>query len=203
MRKENVFIGGAVFAAIASSLCCVLPLIAVVFGLGAFGAASAFDTLRPYLLVLAFAALGFSFYSIYFRHEKCVEGETCAKKPVNKISQLFLWFGLIAISAFALAPYYTGYLMVAAGNAPQVSSEAMPAALLEESQANKTIVIEVDGMTCAGCEPHINDTLKQLNGVASSQASYQNKNVKVVYNPKQITLEQLKKAIDEIGYKAK
>jgi mercuric ion transport protein len=95
MRKENVFIGGAVFAAIASSLCCVLPLIAVVFGLGAFGAASAFDTLRPYLLVLAFAALAFSFYSIYFRREKCAEGESCATKPVNKINQLFLWVGLL------------------------------------------------------------------------------------------------------------
>lgn len=203
MRKENVFIGGAVFAAIASSLCCVLPLIAVVFGLGAFGAASAFDTLRPYLLILAFAALAFSFYSIYFRRERCVTGDSCATKPVNKINQLFLWFGLIAISAFALAPYYTGYLMAAASQPPQVSSEVMPAALLEESQANKTVIIEVDGMTCAGCEPHINDTLKQAKGVVSSKASYQNKNVKVVFNSKQISLEQIKKAIDEIGYKAK
>jgi mercuric ion transport protein len=203
MRKENVFIGGAVFAALASSLCCVLPLIAVVFGLGAFGAASAFETLRPYLLVLAFAALAFSFYSVYFRREKCVEGEACARKPVNKINKLFLWIGVFVISAFALAPYYTGYLMAAASQPPQISSEAMPAALLEESQANKTVVIEVDGMTCAGCEPHINDTLKQLNGVASSEASYRNKNVKVAYNPKQITLEQIKKAIHEIGYQAK
>ncbi|MEJ7863027.1 MAG: mercuric transporter MerT family protein [Pyrinomonadaceae bacterium] len=203
MRKENVFIGGAVFAAIASSLCCVLPLIAVVFGLGAFGAATAFDTLRPYLLVLAFAALAFSFYSLYFRREECAEGQSCATKPVNKINQLFLWVGLLAISAFALAPYYTGYLMAAASQPPQVSSEKMPAASAEESQANKTVIIEVDGMTCAGCEPHINDTLKQLNGVFSAEASYQNKNVKVVFNPKQITLEQIKKAIDEIGYKAK
>lgn len=203
MRKENVFIGGAVFAAIASSLCCVLPLIAVVFGLGAFGAASAFDTLRPYLLVLAFAALAFSFYGIYFRREKCAEGEACATKPVNKINRIFLWIGVFVISAFALAPYYTGYLMAAAGNAPQVSSEAMPAAILEESQANKTVVIEVDGMTCAGCEPHINDTLKQAKGIVSAEASYRNKNVKVVFNPQQISLEQIKKAIDEIGYKAK
>ncbi|WP_376740294.1 heavy-metal-associated domain-containing protein [Gordonia paraffinivorans] len=37
----------------------------------------------------------------------------------------------------------------------------------------------------------------------SSEASYRNKNVKVVYNPKQISLEQIKKAIDELGYKAK
>lgn len=203
MKKENVFIGGAIFAAIASSLCCVLPLIAVVFGLGAFGAASAFETLRPYMLVLAFAALAFSFYSIYFRREKCGEGEACATKPVNKINQLFLWVGLLAISAFALAPYYTRYLMASANQSPQSSSEAMPAASSEENQANKTVIIEVEGMTCAGCEPHINETLKKLNGVASAEASYQNKNVKVVFNPKQITLEQIKKAIDEIGYKAK
>jgi len=203
MKKENVFIGGAVFAAIASSLCCVLPLVAVVFGLGAFGVASAFDTLRPYLLVLAFAALIFSFYRIYFRREECAEGQSCATKPVNKINQLFLWVGVLVISAFALAPYYTGYLMAAANKPQQFSDAAIPAASSEESQANKTVVVEMDGMTCGGCEPHINDTLKKLNGVVSAEASYENKNVKVVYNPKQIILEQIKKAIDEIGYKAK
>jgi len=202
MKKENVFIGGAVFAAIASSLCCVLPLVAVLFGVGVFGAASAFDTLRPYLLVLAFTALAFSFYRIYFRREECAEGEACATKPVNKINQLFLWVGLLVISAFALAPYYTGYLMAAAGNS-QSSNEAMPVVSSEENQANKSVIIEVEGMTCAGCEPHINETLKKLNGVVSAEASYEKKNVKVVYNSKQISLEQIKKAIDEIGYKAK
>lgn len=40
MKNENLFIGGAIFAATASSLCCVLPLAAVVFGLGAFSPAS-------------------------------------------------------------------------------------------------------------------------------------------------------------------
>ncbi len=203
MKKENVFIGGAVFAAIASSLCCVLPLVAVLFGVGAFGAASAFETLRPYLLVLAFTALTFSFYRVYFCRKECAEGQSCATKPVNKINQVFLWVGVLVISAFALAPYYTGYLMAAASNPQQFSIETMPAASSEENQANKTVVIEVEGMTCAGCEPHINETLKILNGVASVEASYENKNVKVVYKPRQITLEQIKKAIDEIGYKAK
>lgn len=200
IKKENVFVGGAVFAAIASSLCCVLPLLAVVFGLGAFGAASAVEPLRPYLLVLAFTALAYGFYQVYFRREKCAEGESCAIKPVNKLNQMFLWIGLLMISAFALAPYYTGYIMAAVSN-PQQSNSAMPVAA--GNSANKTIVIEVEGMTCVGCEPHINETLKALSGVALSEASYQNKNVKVVYNPNQISLEQIKTAIDEIGYKAK
>jgi mercuric ion transport protein len=197
MKKENVFIGGAIFAAFASSLCCILPLIAVLFGIGAFGAASAFDTFRPYLIALAVIALAFSFYRVYFRREQCAEGESCATKPISKINQLFLWVGLFVIVTFALAPYYTGYLVSAVSNPQQsLSAATMPA------EAEST-VIEVEGMTCAGCEPHINETLKGLNGIISSEASYQNKNVKVVYNAKQITLEQIKKAIDEIGYKAK
>ncbi len=81
-------------------------------------------------------------------------------------------------------------------NSPAVSTEG-------ENQANKIVIIAVEGMTCEGCATHINETLKKLNGVVSAEASYQNKNVKVVFNPKQITLEQIKKAIDEIGYKAK
>jgi len=205
MKKENIFIGGAIFAAIASSLCCILPLGAVVFGLGAFGAASAFETLRPFLLALAAVALAFSFYRIYFRREKCNEGDACATKPVNRINRLFLWSGTLVIIAFALAPYYTGYLVAAATNSPRQPSTdtAMPIATEAESQANKTVVIAVEGMTCEGCAVHINETLKKLNGVVSAEASYPNKIVKVVFNPKQITLEQIRKAIDEIGYKAK
>lgn len=203
MKKENVFIGGAVFAAIASSLCCVLPLIAVVFGLGAFGAASVFETLRPYLLVLAFAALGFSFYRIYFRREECAEGQSCSTKPISKINQIFLWSGLMAIIAFALAPYYMGYIAAAVSNPNQPTTATMPAVTETEAQAYKTVIIEVEGMTCEGCAVHINETLKKLKGVVSAEANYPQKNVKVVYNPKQITLEQIKKAIDEIGYKAK
>jgi len=194
MKKENVFVGGAVFAAIASSLCCVLPLVAVVFGLGAFSAASAFETLRPYLLILAFAALAFSFYRIYFRRDDCAEGDACATKPVSKINQLFLWAGVLAIVTFALAPYYTGYL---------AATDTMPAATETESQANKTVVIDVEGMTCESCAVHISETLKKLKGVVSAEANYPKKNVTVVFNPKQITIEQIKKAIDEIGYRAK
>ncbi len=204
MKNENVFIGGAVFAAIASSLCCVLPFVAVVFGLGAFGAASAFETSRPYLLALAFAALAFNFYRVYFRREACAEGQSCATKPVNKINQLFLWAGVLVILTFAFAPYYTGYLAAAVSKPQQPSTDTtMPASAEMESQASKTVVIDVEGMTCEGCAAHINETLKKLNGVVSAEADYPKKNVKVVFNPKQITLAQIKKAIDEIGYKAK
>ena len=203
MKKENVFIGGAVVAAIGSSLCCVLPLLAALFGLGAFGAASAFEQFRPYLLATAVLALAFSFYRVYFRRENCDESESCATKPVSRINQIFLWAATFVIFAFAVSPYYTGYLAAALSNPPPTSSEAMPAASSEESLANKTVVIGVEGMTCGGCEAHIEETLKKLPGVVSADASYENKNVTVIYNPKQVALDRIKQAINSTGYKAK
>lgn len=200
--NKNIFLGSAFVAAIVSSLCCILPVLSVALGIGAFGVASVFETLRPYFLVAAFAALGFAFYKIYFRREECAEGEVCATKPIGRINQIFLWVATIGIVAFAFFPLYTGFLVSALGsNTPETSNQII--AESENDSQNKTVIIEVEGMTCEGCASHIDETLKKLKGVISAKASYKDKNVKVVYNPNQITLEKIKKAINEIGYVAK
>ena len=210
MNRENVFLGGGVAAAFISSLCCVLPLIAVAFGLSAFGSASVFDALRPYLLIAAFAALGFSFYHVYFRRPECAEGESCATKPVNKMNQFFLWTAFAVIIAFTLAPYYTGYLAAAATDnripAP-INNTVPPAAdrevsIAEEmnSPANKTAIIAVRGMTCASCETHVEVALRKVPGVVSADADYKKKNVTVTYSPGQVTIKQIREAIAATGY---
>ncbi|NNE98676.1 MAG: hypothetical protein HKN25_06615 [Pyrinomonadaceae bacterium] len=196
------FVGSALFAAIISSLCCILPVLSIVLGVGAFGFATISETLRPYLLVVAFLAVGFAFYQTYFRREECGEDGSCATKPIGRINQLFLWIAAIGIVAFALFPFYTAYLVTALGSkAPEISNQSSVAT--ENVKQSKTVIIEVDGMTCDGCASHIDATLKKLKGVISAKASYKEKNVKVVYNPEQITLEKIKKAINEIGYVAK
>jgi len=59
---KNLFLGSAIVAAVASRLCCILPVLAVALGLGGFGIASVFEMLRPCLLVVVVLALAFSFY---------------------------------------------------------------------------------------------------------------------------------------------
>jgi len=214
---KNLFLGSAIIAAVASSLCCILPFLAVVLGVGAFGIASVFETLRPYLLVVVVLALAFSFYQTYVRREKCAEGQACATKPIGRLNQLILWATTIGIAVFAFFPFYSSYI-VSVLDKPQPTMEVNQVARTEnvvnpkktenavtesESQTRKTLIIEVEGMTCEGCASHIDETLKKLKGVISAKASYKDKNVKVVYNPNQITLEKIKKAINEIGYIAK
>lgn len=224
MMKElnkNMFLGSAFLAAVASSLCCILPVLAVAFGLGAFGVASVFETLRPYLLVVAVMALGFGFYQTYFRREKCGEGQACATKPIGHFNQMILWIATIGVFATAAFPYYSGYIVSALDNpptaeitqpnavienqteSPVVENKDESAAVENESQNQKTIVIAVEGMTCEGCASQLNVALKRVKGVISAEASYANKNVKVVYSPKQVTVERIKKAIYDAGYVAK
>lgn len=201
--NRNLFLGSAFVAAIVSSLCCILPVLSVALGIGAFGFASVFETFRPYLLVIAFLALGFAFYQIYFRREKCAEGEACVTKPIGRIDRLLLWIAAIGITAFALFPFYTGYLVSAlgSGSSPETRNQAITEN--EKELHSETVTIGVEGMTCEGCALHINETLKNLKGIISAEASYKNKDVKVVYNSNHISLEKIKEAIAELGYTPK
>ncbi len=213
---KNLFLGSAIVAAVASSLCCILPVLAIAFGLGAFGIASFFETLRPYLLFVVVMALAFSFYQTYFRREKCDEGQACSTKPIGRFNQIILWAATIGIAVFALFPYYSGYIVTAldkpqlttevnqvAAENPVNPNEAENAMVEAEDQSRKTVVITVDGMTCEACASHIGVALKRIKGIYSASASYPEKNVKVVYNPKQVTIERIKQAIRDAGYDPK
>jgi mercuric ion transport protein len=220
---EKVLFGGAIVGAVAASLCCILPVIAIAFGLGAFGIASVFESLRPYMLVVVAAALAFGFYRVYFRREQCGEGQACSTKPIGRINQIVLWVATVAVVAIAAFPHYSGVIVSALDSQqPQIAESdqaviagenktedlntqniAETAAVESESQNRKTIVIAVGGMTCESCAAQIGVALKRIKGVISAKASYPDKNVTVVYNPKQVTVERIRQGIHDAGYDPK
>jgi mercuric ion transport protein len=55
----------SIITAIAASLCCVGPVVAVGLGFGAAGLAAAFEPVRPYLVGLTFVILGSGFYRAF------------------------------------------------------------------------------------------------------------------------------------------
>ena len=188
------------FAAFVSSLCCVLPLLAVVFGFGAFGTAAIFESVRYPMIGVAFAALAYGFYRVYFQREECAEGEACVTKPVSRISKIFLWIGAIVIFAFAFSPSYLGYIAAAITSPTTPAVEFAPIVVPEESATKKTVVLQIRGMTCDACETHIEVPLRKLKGVISADANYKNHNVTVVYDSAQVTVEKIKQAILATGY---
>lgn len=198
MKSEKFVLGGAVAAAFGAGLCCIGPVMFALFGLGAFGAASIFESLRPYLLAVAVLALAFGFYQVYFRREQCAPGEACATKPVSKMNRASLWVALVGVVAFALSPYYAGYL--AAAVVRQKPSLPMAAA---QTSALEKVTVTVVGMTCESCEVPIKAALDQMPGVHSAEVSYKNGNAVIQFDPTQTNLDKIKSAISATGYKAK
>jgi mercuric ion transport protein len=107
---RNLAVGaGAIVAATAASLCCVLPLAAATLGVGsaAFGATLA--PLRPYLLILTIGLLGFAHYQIH-RARACAPGDGCAETGSWRRRRIALWIVTgIAVLLMAL-PYYVEWL---------------------------------------------------------------------------------------------
>ncbi|WP_138159454.1 heavy-metal-associated domain-containing protein [Peptoniphilus catoniae] len=61
--------------------------------------------------------------------------------------------------------------------------------------------INIEGMTCEHCAAHVKEALEALSGVESVKVSLFKNSAKV--NGDNLNDEQLKKAIEEAGYKAK
>ncbi len=208
MKEERLAIGGAVIAGIAASLCCLGPLLFLVLGLGAFGAAAAFQTARPYLLGAAVLLQAFGFYCVYFRRQPaCAPGEACETKPVNRASRIGLWIASIAVLAFALSPYYVGYLAAAFVRRQPPMTTAPAAAPISESASSETnletVTVQIEGMDCIACEAPIGAALEKTPGVRSADVSYKRGDARVEYDPQRTNLDQLKRAINSTGYQAK
>jgi mercuric ion transport protein len=59
----------------------------------------------------------------------------------------------------------------------------------------------VEGMTCSGCERAIQRVVSSVQGVSQVEADANNSTVSVEYDPQQVTIDQIKSAVNKIGYK--
>lgn len=207
MTKERWAMGGAVLAAFAASLCCVGPLLFVVLGLGAFGAASVFESMRPWLLGVTAVFLAVGFYRTYFKREQvCAPGEACATKPFNRAGRAGLWIASALVLAFALSPYYIGSLaarMTTLAAAPGAMSNDAENTQAVASSETARATFTVEGMTCTGCEATLRLALERVAGVQRAEVSYKNGEAVVEYDPKLTAPDKLRAAIDDTGYEVK
>lgn len=65
-----------------------------------------------------------------------------------------------------------------------------------------TVLIPVEGMSCASCVANVKKTVHSLAGVKSVEVSLDRREAKVTYAKSEISAQQLKEIINELGYKA-
>ncbi len=62
------------------------------------------------------------------------------------------------------------------------------------------VTLNVKGMSCDHCVKAVKGSVGELNGVKNVQVNLQDGQVEVDYNPSQVSLENIKEAIDDQGY---
>jgi copper chaperone CopZ len=59
----------------------------------------------------------------------------------------------------------------------------------------------VEGMTCSGCERAIQRVVSNLQGVSQTKADLNSSTVSVEYDPQKVNIDQIKSAVNKLGYK--
>lgn len=194
-HPSNSLFGAGLMAALAASLCCITPLLAVVGGLG--GAASTFawiEPYRPHLVGLTVAVLGFAWYR-HFRPQ--LVADCCTVPAQHSVMQSTGFLAAVtALAALLLAfPHYGAKLYP---TAPPLASTAGNGA----APVWQTRTYRISGMTCEACARHIEQAVQQVPGVQTVAVSYDQATAEVRYDAAHAQAAQVEGAINSTGYHA-
>lgn len=181
---------GAILAAIAASLCCVVPFVLLAVGIGGawIGNLSVLAPYRPIFIVISLVFLGFAFYRVYRKPkaEECEPGSYCANPQSNRINKIVLWLVTVLILGLFAFPY----LM------PHLTARNQQT----ESTFSQQVTLKVDGMTCAGCVTTVTKSLSQLDGVNKAQVTLEPPAAVVIYDSTKVTINEMIQSTTNAGY---
>ena len=64
----------------------------------------------------------------------------------------------------------------------------------------KEIKLDVQGMSCSGCEERIQKVLGRIEGVIRSSADHQAAEVRIIFDPNRTSEQALRGSIEQAGY---
>ncbi len=113
-EKFSLPLIGGLLAGVATSLCCVAPLI--LLSLGVSGAwvsnLTALEPYRPIFIAIAIFALVIAYFQLYLPTSKtcCDEDKVCAKPSTQRLYKNLFW-GVVAVVIVAIAsPYLIAFI---------------------------------------------------------------------------------------------
>ncbi|SFT81208.1 Copper chaperone CopZ [Lishizhenia tianjinensis] len=191
MKSENKLAGLGVLTAISASLCCITPLLAMLAGTS--GLASTFawiEPLRPYLIGLTVFVLAFAWYQ-KLKPKKQTDC-ACDSNEKEPFIQTKKFLGIVTVFAV---------LMLAFPNYSHLFySKSESTTIVTEQSQIKTTEFKIEGMTCSGCEEHVNQEVNKLRGIIHATVSYENGNASIEFDQTQTSIEEIEKAIEKTGY---
>ncbi|MEQ6122614.1 mercuric transport protein MerTP [Pseudotenacibaculum sp. MALMAid0570] len=194
MRSENKLVVTSILAAITASLCCITPVLALIAGTS--GVASTFswiEPFRPYLIGLTVLVLIFAWYQKLKLKKQEIDCDCEDDKPRFIQSKKFLFLVTIFAGLMLAFPHYS-HLFYSNSN---VEKQVV---YVSESNVSE-LTYSIQGMTCAGCEAHIESEVNKLDGIIKVKANHEKSNAVVKFDKTKVTNKEIEDAIGKTGYK--
>ncbi len=197
-KSPKGIIGAGLLTAIAASLCCITPVLALFSG--ATGIASTFSWMehyRPYLIGLTIAVLAFAWYQklipIAIGTKKAEIDCACEldEKPSFWQSKSFL--GIVTVLAFLLLAF-PSYSKIFFPKTP-----AMQVIIVDKSSTQQ-VKLNIKGMTCEACTETINQALSKLPGVLEYKTEFKDGSSTIKFDNSKTSEQVITKAVNETGY---
>ena len=197
LKSTGTFTGAGVVSAIAASLCCITPVVALLAGSSSIAANFAWiEPARPYLIGLSIVVLAFAWYAklkpVKTNNADC-NCET-TKNASRLQSKTFL--GIVTVFAILMMsfPLYAKMFY------PKPKVQTATVSIASNKQQVK---FTIQGMTCEGCEERVNNELSKVNGVLAYKTSYATRSSLVSFDGSKVDVKTIEAAINKTGYKVK
>ena len=194
IKSPGATTGASILSAFAASICCITPLIALIAGSSSIGANVGWlEPARPYFIGISIIVLSFAWYQKLKPVKATDINCNCDTKEKAAFLQSKTFLGIVTVFAIVMMTF------------PSYAKIFYPKAKIQEvsvvandnkQQANFTL----QGMTCEGCEAHVNSELSKVNGVIDFKTSYANQTTLVTFDKSKVDVKSIATAIDKTGY---
>jgi copper chaperone CopZ len=170
--------GGGAFGAFIASVCCLLPLLLVFAGVGV-AAGLVVSQYRPFFLLLGTLFVGlYIVLNLYVKVQgSCSFGEVIKKERRFVLTTIATFLFLLALVNLLVVPAL-GSMLAGEPEEP----EAYPL---------KGVDLKISGMSCPSCADVLEEVLTGKAGVARAEVSYGEGSARVVFDPVQITVDEI------------
>tara|TARA_B100000795_G_scaffold269317_1_gene258352 strand:+ start:559 stop:1146 length:588 start_codon:yes stop_codon:yes gene_type:complete len=192
MNKEKKLIGTTIITAIAASLCCISPFLALI--VGTTGIASTFswiEPFRPFLIALTILALLLAWYQKIKPQKQEIDCDCKEENQTFLNSKKFLLYVTLFAGLMLAFPYYSQIFY---------SKTSQDKIHVKESNISE-IEYNIKGMTCIGCEAHIENEVNKLDGIIVVKANHEKGNTIIKYDKTKIANNDIENAVKKTGYK--
>ena len=191
--KNNKGWVAGLLTAVAASLCCITPVLALLGGTS--GLASSFswiEPFRPYLIGLTALVFAFAWYQ-KLKPKKQVD---CDCEADNKKSfwQSKSFLGIVTVIAALLIsfPFYAKVFY------PKPQDTKV---VVVDKTNIQQAVFKIEGMSCESCTKYVNSEISKVKGIIAFQTSYENANSTVNFDNSKTSIDSIAAAINSTGYK--